>query len=245
MAQNNEIAESLAKLLEDRETAGMDGQVDGTLAAALELVLDAADSHTPSDAGAAALAALVDGGLHAGDALALLRVPADRARAEAALAFAEACRSLKSGAPAHLLAAARDKLTAGGARIIPLQRPAAGRCPHTQTFALLAAASDGEDQAIVWHSEGGEWSLATYPGISAADKAAHRGTLLLSINPEYGSTYEGLHARIFVSVDGEKRVLAEGDVQGLTVFVHISFQGLDMRSRHALSVEWIDLKTAE
>ena len=236
-----------ARNLEDILTALMEGQSSATaedsqaaqsLAAGLKAALDEADS--PTQANAETLAALIDGGLTPDQAVGLLATPTGRALVEAALAFAEDLKSHTIAPPSHLVADARARLAgpvAGvGAEVIPLRRPAPRVLPPAETFQLLAAASGSEDQAIVCHSTTGLWTLQTFPGLSAADRAAGRASLLVTVNTEHAASYEGLKLKAFVTIGGEERVLAEDFVRDGSVFAEISLAGLDLRSRDPVSV---------
>jgi len=208
------------------------------LAAALEEALDAEHITPLSEASIEALAALADGEIVSSEAGSPIRSAADRLRAEAAVEFLTEARVHQSAPPTHLVDEARRALSAREGQVVRL--PPRRALPPLQTYPLLAAASEDDGQAIVWHGEGGHWSLGTYPGMSKADRERQRGTLLLSINPEFAAAYEGLTARVTVMVDGIQRLLAEGVVVDGSLFAHVSFAGLDVRSRNALSVEWLD-----
>ncbi len=204
------------------------------LAAGLQAALDEADM--PTDAAAEVLAALADGRLDAEAAAGLAKTPAGRAVVEATLAFMEHHKTELVAPPSHLAALARARLMGAETNVVPLRRPAARALPPPETFRLLAAASGSEDQAIVCHSTTGLWTLQTFPGLSAADRAAGRASLLVTVNAEHAASYEGLKLRAFVTVGGQERVLAEDIVRDGSVFAEISLAGLDLRNRDPVSV---------
>jgi hypothetical protein len=206
------------------------------LAAALEGAVEAGEGEPVAAPTLEQLAALADGQLGGQDAVALLSTAQGRAVVEAAMDFTEAVKAKTDAPPAHLAALARSQLAGDGANVVPLRRPAARIMPPAETFQLLAAASASDDQAIVCRSATGLWTLQTFPGMSAADRAAGRGTLLVTVNPEHAASYEGLKLRAFVVVDGQERVLAEDIVRDGSVFAEISLAGLDLRNRDPVSV---------
>jgi hypothetical protein len=237
MTEPRNPADRLNDLIEGAEVADeAEGLALDRLGAALETAMDEAGGETVSSATTEQFAALADGGLDADEAIALLATAEGRAGAEAAIDFAGAIKAEVSAPPAHLAASARALLAQDGANVIPLRRPMARVLPPPETFQLLAAASATEDQAIVCHSATGLWTLQTFPGMSAADRAASRGTLLVTVNPEHAASYEGLKLRAFVVVDGAERVLAEDIVRDGSVFAEISLAGLDLRNRDPVSV---------
>ncbi len=219
------------------------------MAAALSQALDEATTAEPSMIATETLAALVDNGLTAQEASALLRAPADRARAEASVAFVEDVR--RGGATAldnrvsdRLVSAARSRLNDSVGEIIAFQRrPHAPPAP--ESFRLLAASSGPPDQAIVCRSESGLWTLRTFPGISAADRAAGRCSLLVTVNQEQAAVYEGLMLRAFVMIGGQERVIIEDVVKDGAVFAEISATGLDLRNRDPISVVFNSVRSAE
>ena len=218
--------------------AGADVSDDSeVLAAALEAALAASDGDASSPLTLATLAALADGRLGAKQAEQLLATAEGRAAAEAAIDFiGGGVRAEAAAPPAHLAASGRALLASEGANVVPLRRGPARITPPSEAFQLLAAASASDDQAIVCHSATGLWTLQTFPGMSAADRAAGRGTLLVTVDPEHAASYEGLKLRAFVVVDGAERVLAEDIVRDGSVFAEISLAGLDLRNRDPVSV---------
>jgi hypothetical protein len=206
------------------------------LAAALEMAMAALEAAAGLHPTVEQLAALVDGDLDADGAMAVLATAQGRAAVEAAVDFVEAVEAQTDAPPAHLAALARARLGGDGANVVLLRRPTARVMPPAETFQLLAAASTAEDQAIVCRSATGLWTLQTFPGMSAADRAAGRGTLLVTVNPEHAASYEGLKLRAFVMIGGAERVLAEDIVRDGSVFAEISLAGLDLRNRDPVSV---------
>jgi len=131
--------------------------------------------------------------------------------------------------PAHLVAAA---LALHGAAL----------APPAELFALRAAASPEEHQALVCTSRSGLWTLEIFVGQSPEDQAAGRGQLLLGVHPDHRPTYEGRTARIFIASDkggdedeGE-RVLAEAVVRNGELYADIMLTGLDLHRRDAVNV---------
>ena len=227
--------DAIAALMEDAEFDDPDdARAARRLVAQLALALDVDENDAaPSDD---RLAALVDGRLEPAAALRWLEGAQSPARAEAALAFVAAGGAKAQPVPSHLAVAARARL--GFGKIIPLAG-AARPVPPPETFLPLAAASGSMDQAIVRHSRTGLWTLETFPGMSAADRAAGRASLLITMNPEHAASYEGLTMRAFVTIGGEERVLAEAVVHDGSAFAEISLAGLDLRTRDAVSVVFI------
>lgn len=135
--------------------------------------------------------------------------------------------------PAHLVAAA---LALHGAAL----------APPAELFALRAAASPEEHQALVCTSRSGLWTLEIFVGQSPEDQAAGRGQLLLGVHPDHRPTYEGRTARIFIASDdgkgegggkgGGERVLAEAVVRNGELYADIMLTGLDLHRRDAVNV---------
>lgn len=134
-------------------------------------------------------------------------------------------------APPHMHEAAL-RLLGVGSNVVPLRR--ASGPAHAQTFRLRAAASANQDQAILCKSDSGIWTLEVF--VARRDDGGENASLLLSVDPDYRVTYEGLRAKVFVTVEGGERVLAEADVRDGELYAGISLDGLDLYTRDAISV---------
>jgi hypothetical protein len=124
--------------------------------------------------------------------------------------------------PAHLVAAA-----------IALHGSA---LPSAEVFVLRAAASVEDHQGLVCASQSGLWTLRTFVGESAEDRAAGRGQVLLRVHPDHSPSYEGRTARIYVTTPEGERVLAEAVVRDGEVYADIILTGLDLYRRDAVNV---------
>jgi hypothetical protein len=111
-----------------------------------------------------------------------------------------------------------------------------GAVPLHERFSLLAAASLSEHGGLLCVSQSGLWTIQIFVGESAEDRAADRGQILLSVHPDHKPTYEGRHARIFVTLPQGERVLAEAVVQDGELFADITLKGLDLHLRDAVNV---------
>jgi len=201
------------------------------------------------------LAAYLDGGLD-DDAKSRLetRIAASPEALQdllAARAHLDATASHRKSAPSELVdaaIAAWSKASADAVRpadVIPFR--AAGRdkrqgpapppsLPLVDSFQLLAAASGTEHQAILCRSQSGLWTLEIFVGTSELDASEGRGYLLLTVHPDHRASYEGLTARVFVTIDGEERVLAEATIRDGEVYADVSLRGLDLWTRDAVNV---------
>ena len=231
----------------DPESAG--GAVDPAIAAALAAEPDAPAGNAPLAPGVApaTLAAHLDGALDAAAREALIAhlaasAPARR-DAEAAIALLEAIAAPGAAAPAppDLLAAAiaaandtANDTAAPAADILPLRRRPAP--PPAERFLLLAAASGQEGQPVLCRSQSGLWTLEIFLAAEPSARAEGRGELLLTVDPDHRATYEGRRARVFVTLAGEERVLAEAVVREGEVFAPVALAGLDLFTRDAVSV---------
>ena len=237
MTESEDDADTIALLMGDAEPGdALEAQANLRLTAELQARLDAGEDEAMANDND--LAALVDGRLAAADAARQLGGPQGRARVEAALAFAAAASAAAMPIPPALAAAARRRLHEGDHQLVPL-RPAPRPTSPPEVFLPLAAAHGSTDQAIVCRSTSGLWTLQTFPGMSAADRAAGRASLLVTISPEHAASYEGLMLRAFVTAGGEERVLAEAVVRDGAAFAEISIAGLDLRNRDPISVIFI------
>lgn len=179
----------------------------------------------------ALLAAHLDGGLDEPEGARITALlahdPAELQDAISAAAFLDAIAADRGAVPS-------DLPDSPPAVVVPL--PRRGTAPLSDSFLLLAAASNTSDGAILCHSQSGLWTIEVFVGQSEEDRAAERGTLLLTVEPDHRATYEGRLARVFVRRDGEERILAEATVCDGEVYAEISLCGLDLRSRDAVSV---------
>jgi hypothetical protein len=249
---SQDIISLFEAILSDAGTqAAESARLDAVLAAAeLSERLAEAEPRPDIDTGdlPALLAAYLDGGLdeserHRVEAL-FAASPADLHDAAAMLAHLDAIVARRSSAPSDLLEAAIAALTEDRkpqADIIPLRGPQSpsyhsGAAPLTETFQLLAAASEGGTQAIACYSQSGIWTLEVFVGQSERDQTSERGYLMLSVHPDHRATYEGRTARVFVKVGNEERVLAEENVRDGEVYAEISLAGLDLRTKDAINI---------
>ena len=112
--------------------------------------------------------------------------------------------------------------------------------PPIELFHLSAAASRTEDQAIRCRSESGRWALELIVGTSAQDEREERGHLRLTVQPDHRATYEGLEARVFVTIGNaervEERVLAEAAIRDGEINSGFSLRGLDRWTRDVIRV---------
>ena len=197
------------------------------------------------------LAAYLDVGLDDGEKreleATLAASPVDLHDVVAMIGYLDDLAAERSPVPASLLEAAiadlnaHQNVAAQRADIIPLRgRSARGEqfsaAPLTESFQLLAAASDTGNQAIVCRSQSGIWTLEVFVGQSEPDQVSERGYLLLSVHPDHRATYEGRTARIFVNAGNEERVLVEETVRDGEVYAEILLTGLDLRTKDAVNV---------
>jgi len=165
----------------------------------------------------------------------------------AARAHLDATASHRKSAPSELVDAAISEWLKGRtdavrpADVIPFRpasRPQPSRppAPLSDSFQLLAAASGGAHQAILCRSQSGIWTLEIFVGTSEADASEGRGYLLLTVHPDHRTTYEGLTARVFVTLDNDERVLAEATIRDGEVYADVSLRGLDLWTRDAVNV---------
>jgi hypothetical protein len=136
-----------------------------------------------------------------------------------------------AAAPRGLVEAAR-RLLDPGSNVATLPRRTTSAQP--QTFRLRAAASARPDQAVLCKSDSGIWMLEVFVARHSEEGAS--ASLLLSVDPDYRASYEGLRAKVFVTVEGVERILAEADVRNGELYSGISLEGLDLYARDAISV---------
>jgi hypothetical protein len=198
--------------------------------------LDAAlDAGFDADLDASRLAVWIAGGVSPEEAEANLTAPMSLARLAVARDFLEAASQMVEAPSQALSAVLRARLR--GADVVALRRPSpASPAVNTDTFLLLAAASDVDDPTIVCRSQSGLWTLEVFTGQSPEDRAVGRGSLLLRVHGEHAAGYEGRSTKIFVMIDGAERILAEDVVRGGELYAPVSLKGLDLRRRDAVSV---------
>ena len=157
---------------------------------------------------------------------------AELQEAIASLAYLDEVEKRRTSAPDDLVAAA-IAAASPSAQIIPFR---ARRPLPVETFQRLAAASPIDHQAILCRSQSGLWTLEVFVDKTGQEGRAESGSLLLAVHPDHRETYEGRTARVFVTLDGEERVLAEATIRNGELFAAVSLVGLDLWSRDAISV---------
>jgi len=153
----------------------------------------------------------------------------------ATLALSDAVEARSERAPADLVDAEIRLWNDSGsmATVVPLAaRARSTAAPLTESFMLLAAASDTGNKAVFCRSQSGIWTLEVFVAPDDADK----GYLLLSVHPDHRATYEGRMGRVFVKLGEDERVLAEAAVRKGEIYTAISLAGLDLHARDAINV---------
>ena len=197
----------------------------------------------------ALLSAYLDGGL---DEDAKRKLEALLATSPAALQDLIAARAHLDDAAAHHASAPPDLVDAAAAAwtggradaprpadVVPFRpagRPARAQVPLVDSFQLMAAASGADHQAILCRSQSGLWTLEIFVGTSAEDEREGRGYLLLTVHPDHRASYEGRTARVFVTVGGDERVLAEAAIRDGEIYTPVALRGLDLWTRDAVNV---------
>lgn len=204
--------------------------------ALLNAELDAAmDDNARAGLDAAGLAVWMAERIRPEEAEANLKSPMALARLAAAADFLETTGQVTDAPSLALSTALRTRLKE--AKVIAWRRPPPNPAPaNSDTFLLLAAASEADDPTIVCRSQSGLWTLEVFTGQSPDDRMAGRGSLLLSVHADHAVGYEGRRARIFVMIEGAERTLAEDFVRGGELFAPVSLLGLDLRRRDAVNV---------
>ena len=240
MTGNDEPRDALMAWINEQAATGED---ETGLRARLSAELSAALADREPQARAintAELAAWVEGRLDPNEAASLLQQSDNLARVEAAADFLERLRADAGAQPDGQLNALRHHLKLGsglgGANIIPLRRPLPIPAPVVETVYLLAAAGQTDDSGVVCRSDSGVWELRSFSGRSLSDQESGRGDLLLTIHPDHAVAYEGRSVRVYVTILGVDRVLAEDTIRDGALFVPISLTGLKLRSRDAINV---------
>lgn len=146
------------------------------------------------------------------------------------------CDAVEAGterAPADLVDVEVRSWTEGAASsVVPFGARARSGAVLTESFMLLAAASESGNKAVFCRSQSGIWTLEVF--VSPDD--ANKGYLLLSVHPDHRATYEGRTGRVFVKLGEDERVLAEEVVRKGEIYTAISLAGLDLHARDAINV---------
>jgi hypothetical protein len=101
-----------------------------------------------------------------------------------------------------------------------------------------AAATYSASRVINARSPTGIWTIEILEGVSEEDRAIGRGSILLTVDPEYQAAYEGLIARVSVTAESADQalVLAEQEIRRGELYTSFSLPGLDLRSYSAINV---------
>ena len=165
--------------------------------------------------------------------------PSDEAAAfEERVATIALCDAVETGServPADLMDMEIRRWTegAGASSVVAFNaRARSSAAPLTESFMLLAAASETGNKAVLCRSQSGIWTLEVF--VSPDD--ANKGYLLLSVHPDHRATYEGRTGRVFVKLGENERVLAEEVVRKGEIYTAISLAGLDLHARDAINV---------
>lgn len=150
------------------------------------------------------------------------------------LAYLDDVEKQQTSAPEDLVAAAIITAAMPSADIIPFR--VRRTPPPAETFELLAAASPTTHQSIFCRSQSGLWTLEVFVDKAGREGRAESGSLLLAVHPDHRETYEGRTARVFVTLAGMERVLAETAIHNGELFATVSLEGLDLWSRDAINV---------
>ena len=201
------------------------------------------------------LAAYLDGGL---DDAAKRRLENQLALSPAALqdlvaarAYLDATASHRKSAPSELVDAAvaewlkgnSDTLRPADVIAFPPASRESGRSAQASSPSVpladafrLSAASSADHRTILCRSESGRWTLDLFAGTSAQDERDGRGYLRLTAHPAHRATYDGLTARVFVTIGNAERVLAEATIRDGGIYADISLRGLDLSTCDAVNV---------
>ena len=150
----------------------------------------------------------------------------------ATLALCDAVEAGTERAPADLIDAEVQRWTGGAASSVVAFGARARSGSLSETFMLLAAASESGNRAVLCRSQSGIWTLEVF--VSPDD--ANKGYLLLSVHPDHRATYEGRTGRVFVKLGEDERVLAEEVVRKGEIYTAVSLAGLDLHARDAINV---------
>jgi len=150
----------------------------------------------------------------------------------ATLALCDAVEAGTERAPADLIDAEVQRWTGGAASSVVAFGARARSGSLSETFMLLAAASESGNKAVLCRSQSGIWTLEVF--VSPDD--ANKGYLLLSVHPDHRATYEGRTGRVFVKLGEDERVLAEEVVRKGEIYTAVSLAGLDLHARDAINV---------
>jgi hypothetical protein len=159
----------------------------------------------------------------------------DAAAFEERMATLALCDAVEAGterAPADLIDAEVQRWTGGAASSVVAFGARARSGSLSETFMLLAAASESGNRAVLCRSQSGIWTLEVF--VSPDD--ANKGYLLLSVHPDHRATYEGRTGRVFVKLGEDERVLAEEVVRKGEIYTAVSLAGLDLHARDAINV---------
>ena len=148
------------------------------------------------------------------------------------LALGDAVEADTARAPADLMDEEIRRWTGGAASSVVAFGARARSGPLTESFMLLAAASESGNKAVLCRSQSGIWTLEVF--VSPDD--ANKGYLLLSVHPDHRATYEGRTGRVFVKLGEDERVLAEEVVRKGEIYTAVSLAGLDLHARDAINV---------
>lgn len=174
--------------------------------------------------------------------VALAGTDATPAIAEAAQDFLDAVSAHGEPVPSDFQSLARTILAP--ANVVPIRRKQTPQ-PAGETFLLLAASTARADRALLCQSQSGLWTIEVFTGQSEADRAAARGYLLLAVHRDHGATYNGRIAKIFVTMNGVERVLAETAIKDGQLHAEVLLSGLDLHTRDAINVTFGPLETEE
>lgn len=181
----------------------------------------------------------------------LARSPAELSDLVAARAYLDAMASHRRSAPSELVDAAVAGWLDGDADlllpadVVPFPPaslesgggpPASSPAPLVELFHLSAAASSTDGQAILCRSESGRWALELIVGGSVEDAREQRAHLRLTVQPDHRATYEGLDARVLVTIGNAERVLAEATLRDGEIDTGISLRGLDLATHDVVTV---------
>jgi hypothetical protein len=152
----------------------------------------------------------------------------------AMLALCDAVEAGTAHAPADLMdAEIRSWSESAASSVVAFgARARSDAPPLTESFMLLAAASESGNKAVLCRSQSGIWTLEVF--VSPDD--ANKGYLLLSVHPDHRATYEGRTGRVFVKRGEDERVLVEEVVRNGEIYTAVSLAGLDLHARDAINV---------
>lgn len=208
--------------------------------AVLAAYVQSSEGPQPESPSVGAWAAFLDGTLSSEEAASLVRYMAGSQGAwlelEAVRYLLEHPTEKLESAPEDVVQEACSALErARGVRVLRSHAPRRS-LPAPESFLPLVASSHDERRPLCCRSQSGIWMIEVFIGDARQEPHVRCAHLLLTVQADHRTRYEGLTARVYVGSGENKRALAEQVVRNGEIFAEFELRDLDFWTRDAVSV---------